>query len=424
MPTQGSSSTFGTLTALGGGYGGSDQSRNYPSNGGSGGGGGGGSTYTSGGTANQPGSNSGGFGNAGGKGGSPGNYGGGGGGAGGAGGNGPGGPGLQYAISGVPTWYAAGGAGYYGVGGSGIGGSSGGGAGAANTGSGGGGGTGGNGGAGGSGIIIVSYPQTYQGGTLTLGGTGQTISVNSTSTLDAYGPGGLITVVGSMTGTGGINIKSSSSTGGVVAFATTAKTYSGATTINSGATLAIINSSIPNSNIVLSGGTLQVQATAPDPGSGGTSSLANGDWIHTFNTAGTTSHSYSFATSAPLNASVLLVAGGGGGAAGWGGGGGAGGLIYSPSFSIGSGTTAVTVGGGGAGGYRSGSTYLPGTGSNSTFGALTALGGGSGGNTGGGWTAVSPSAGGSGGGGGAVNPAALRKRRHSGQCRRYRRQPW
>ena len=175
------------------------------------------------------------------------------------------------------------------------------------------------------------------------------MTLSNTSTLDALGPGGLLAVSGSMTGAGGININSSGTAGGVVAFGGIAKTYSGATTINPGATLVIINSSMPNSNIVLNGGTLRAEATA-DPGSGGTQSSANGDWIHTFNTAGTTSQSYSFATSTPLNAQVLLVAGGGGGAGGYGGGGGAGGLVYSPSFSIGIGTTAGTVGGGGAGG--------------------------------------------------------------------------
>ena len=146
---KGNDSTFGPLTAIGGG-GGGQQSR-YGGSGGSGGGGGGngirggagvlgqgyqgglGAPYTSGGA---------GAGSAGG-----------GGGAGGPGGTPNSGPGLAIAISGTMTTYATGGAGAVGGGSTATGV-----AGAANTGNGGGGGNGTNAGAaGGSGIVIVRY---------------------------------------------------------------------------------------------------------------------------------------------------------------------------------------------------------------------------------------------------------------------------
>ena len=162
----GSSSVFGSLVAVGGGFGGG------AGNGGAGGSGGGGAAFTSGGTGTS------GQGWAGGSGGGE-WAGGGGGGAGGAGVNGggagnigtAGGIGITNSISGTSVWYAAGGGGgtYQGTpgtGGSGIGGDGsatgspeGSGAiagnGAPNTGSGGGGG--GKGGNGGSGIVIVRY---------------------------------------------------------------------------------------------------------------------------------------------------------------------------------------------------------------------------------------------------------------------------
>ena len=187
----GSNSVFGSLTAIGGGYG-------NPGTGGAGGSGGGG-WYTGvlGGTGTPGQGNQGGMG-------SQGPFinentyaGGGGGGAGGAGGNstsiapaiaGSGGNGLQYSISGTPTYYAGGGGGSTttstgsgATGGSGGLGGGGAGSGLVNNpsdgvsgtnGTGGGGGAGGwtgstnfNSGKGGSGIVIVRYPL----GTLTAG---------------------------------------------------------------------------------------------------------------------------------------------------------------------------------------------------------------------------------------------------------------
>ena len=167
----GNNSVLGTLVALGGGGGGDGydpQVSGAPGvvgqAGGSGGGGGGGNAPFDGGAATQPASASGGYGNPGATG--DGSTYGGGGGAGVAGSGNNGGVGLQYAISGVPAYYAGGGGGLGGVGttisamgGGGEGGNnSAGGNGVANTGGGGGGGWGATGGSGGSGIVILQYP--------------------------------------------------------------------------------------------------------------------------------------------------------------------------------------------------------------------------------------------------------------------------
>ncbi len=163
--------------------------------------------------------------------------GGGGGGAGAAGGagtesgpGGNGGNGLQYSLSGSPAWYAGGGAGFgYQQEGA-LGGLGGGGnqsqAATPNTGGGG----GGYAGSGGSGIVIVSYPRASLAPVTTLSGP---ITLAATSTLDAVGSGGHITVNSSMTGAGGITIASSSDAGGIVTIAAV-QNYDGPTVIASG----------------------------------------------------------------------------------------------------------------------------------------------------------------------------------------------
>lgn len=208
LPTAGSNSVFGSLTAIGGGYGGSE---NAPQNGGSGGCGGGGSGYGVS-TATTGGAGTAGQGYPGG--GKPAAHygsGAGGGGAGGRGGDcqwgagtaadigtaGGGGPGVNYSISGTPTWYGGGGGGGYwgadltkfgagGIGGGGNGGSGSGAgsnvaatAGTASTGGGGGGSRGEGsitrtGAAGGSGVVIIKYETADDSSALT-----GSISVNS-----------------------------------------------------------------------------------------------------------------------------------------------------------------------------------------------------------------------------------------------------
>ena len=88
---------------------------------------------------------------------------------------------------------------------------------------------------------------------------------------------------------------------------------------------------------------------------------------------------------------VLVVAGGGGGGMDMGGGGGGGGVIYSPSYTITSGSVInVTVGNGGTGAPAAGTNGQPGghqytisasKGGNSVFGSITASGGGYGGSS-------------------------------------------
>jgi autotransporter-associated beta strand protein len=102
---------------------------------------------------------------------------------------------------------------------------------------GGGGGAGGGagrvGGAGGAGSVAIQYAynNNVAAGNLTLSGG---ITLSSTSTLDAVRSGGLVDVTtNGITGTGGINIASSASSGGVVRFSAT-NDYTGATTISTG----------------------------------------------------------------------------------------------------------------------------------------------------------------------------------------------
>ncbi len=215
----GSNSTFGAITALGGGGGSGNNEQGQP------GGSGGGSRGNPGGVATQPGSASGGFGNRGGNfPGSPGGTGAsGGGGAGGAGedlpGNGgqasDGGVGLQYSITGTPTFYAGGGGGgnanndpLQGAGGLGGGGNGGNDStppvpGSPNTGGGGGGGNDAvAGAAGGSGIVIVRYTVP----TLTIT---QQPSINATTTVPFAQQPVIRLLNGAGTGVSGVNVTAS-----------------------------------------------------------------------------------------------------------------------------------------------------------------------------------------------------------------------
>lgn len=207
----GQNSLFGVIAAIGGGGGGgsdvpSPPTYNYGLSGGSGGGSGtnGSGFVTSGqGTVNQ--GNAGGFGNSDAA---SWRHGGGGGGAGTigfnvisgtSGGYGNGGAGIASAINGTVTSYAGGGGGGAYVGARGIGGVGGGGnggesgsgfaatAGTANTGGGGGGGGGASGAAGGSGIVILSYPDTYAAAASTSNATVTTSGSGSISFVRASG---------------------------------------------------------------------------------------------------------------------------------------------------------------------------------------------------------------------------------------------
>jgi hypothetical protein len=189
----GSNSVFGSITAIGGGYGSPGDSNSTWMNAGSGGSGGGGGS-DGGSSTGAGGSGTTGQGNAGGTGGTDGvstRGGGGGGGAGGVGGNriagvgGNGGAGTASSITGTSVTRGGGGAGAGNTTNgtaTGGGGSAPSGAGTANTGGGGGGASNSSGGAGGSGIVVVRYPgsQRGTGGTVTSSG-GYTIHTFTSS---------------------------------------------------------------------------------------------------------------------------------------------------------------------------------------------------------------------------------------------------
>ncbi len=109
------------------------------------------------------------------------------------------------------------------------------------------------------------------------------------------------------------------------------------------------------------------------------------------------SRSFSFISRYAINVEALVVAGGGAGSGFGGGGGGAGGLVYSSSYGLNSGTFTVSVG---LGGTNNGNT-TGGNGGNSVLATITALGGGASG-----WDGLQNGiAGGSGGGAGTYGSA-------------------
>ena len=165
--------------------------------------------------------------------------------------------------------------------------------------------------------------------------------------------------------------------------------YTGATTVNAGATLSLAQAT--NSNTLnLNGGTI-INGNSTNQGSGGTITVTGGNVFHVFNTVG--SFSLSLGTWNIATANVLVVAGGGGGGGDTGGGGGAGGVIYQSISNL-SGTTTGAVGNGGSGG----TSQFGANGGDSVFGSLTTAKGGGGGGSNYGSTSKG-SDGGSGGGG-------------------------
>jgi uncharacterized protein YjdB len=356
----GANSVFGSLTAIGGGGGGSYNSTTGFSTGGSGGGIGGGigSSAISG-TAGQ--------GNSGGISSGNGNNGAGGGGAGSAGGNavsgtsGAGGTGLAYSISGTSVFYGGGGGGgtRNGFGSGGNGGNGGGGAGSAtstgiagtaNTGGGGGGGawTGSShgGGNGGSGIVIIRY-QSY---TITADGVW---SSSNTGVATVNPTTGVVTGVSA----GSCNIIYTAGLNGCSAVL---------------ATIPFTVSAAPAA--VCIGGTAAGWFNYQPNATGGTESSAGGFRTHRFTANGT----FTVPSGFNRNVEVLVVAGGGGGGSNMGGGGGGGGVVYQNNFSVTPGTMAVTVGLGGSGAPSGASMPRGSNGGNSTFGSITAIGGGGG----------------------------------------------
>lgn len=147
-------------------------------------------------------------------------------------------------------------------------------------------------------------------------------------------------------------------------------------------------SSLP-SGVTLNSSTGVISGTLPDISSDTTYTFT----VNATDGVDTISRSFSITSLAGTTVEYLVVAGGGAGSPFGGGGGGAGGLVYSPSYFVRTGTYNITVGAGGT----SNANATGGSGGNSTFGSLvTALGGG-----GSGWDGVPNGVdGGSGGGAG------------------------
>jgi fumarate reductase subunit D len=366
----GANSVFGTLTAIGGGYGGT-----YCGSGGNGGSGGApgrdcgsGGTATSGqgyqGTAN----------------------GGGGGGAGAASSTVNGGNGLQYSISGVATYYAGGGGGTQLANPGGSGGLGGGGAGrnshdypgngtagTANTGGGGGGaGVGYYSGAGGSGVVIIRYLSAMAAPvvpgvptSLVASGDDSQISLSWTAPGDTGGSAITDYVVE-------YKLSSEPTTWSTFADGTSTNTTAIVTGLTNGLSYDFRVSAV---NTVGQGSASDTATGIPfvSCATGGTITSSGSYIIHTFTSSGT------FTANSNCNTvEVLVVAGGGGGGAAYGGGGGAGGLIYNSSFAISAQAYTVTVGAGGAGAPAVSGANVGTNGSNSVFSTLTATGGGGG----------------------------------------------
>jgi hypothetical protein len=406
--TNGANSVFSNLTALGGGRGGAA----YVHNPGTNGSGGGAGSCIANGTAQTGQSGTPGQGSNGGISSTTQNTGaGGGGGAGTVGTNGTatkggdGGAGISVSISGSDVIYGGGGGGAnWGGGADGSGGAGGGGD-AANPGrpgrtnSGGGGGGGGinpvaAGGVGGSGIVIVRYVLPLEAKASSATAIGSTKAIlngslggdgNDTNTTVAfcwgYSDGG----TGSTSSWSNVILMGTNWSRGQIFSNTLTGLSSGS---NHTYRCYATNSTGEDWSDLISFTPSAINATG-----GNSTNTLDGYTIHTFTTSGT------FSVTSAGYVDVLVVAGGGGGGGYIGGGGGAGGLIYTQSFSVATGTNiTVTVGAGGAGGANATTTGFGGAGSNSVFATVTASGGGRGGAN---YVNNNTGSGGSGGGAGS-----------------------
>jgi hypothetical protein len=367
--TNGSNSTFNSVTAIGGG--GAASTGGSASSGGSGGGGSYLNIAGAAGTSGQ--GNSGGTGNTNG-------FGSGGGGAGAAGANqtssgpGAGGTGLASSISGTSTYYAGGGGGGGDGGGSpnvGAGGLGGGGSGSvsvagvsgtANTGGGGGGTYTGNGGQGGSGIVIISYPapQKFGGGIVTTSGSNVIHTFNTSGTLTPLSSLTASYLIVAGGGAGGCDRGGGGGAGGLLQGSgmviDTNSIY--LVTVGAGATGVANQSTIvsgSNSSFSLvstvaiggGGGAPSASINGASGGSGGGGNQANGT-----GGAGTSGQGNAGGAGGPLSSPYAGGGGGGAGTTGTAGnqstGGGAGGAGLASSIS---GTSTYYAGGGGGGAY-------------------------------------------------------------------------
>ena len=379
--TNGDNSTFGTLTAIGGGAGGLSPNTMGNANGVAGGSGGGASGYNN--DAVAAGTHTGGAGTSGQgyRGGNQGNayYSGGGGGAG-----GPGADGNNKASGGIGFYSNILGTGYYWGGG-------GGGAGYNITG-----GDGGLGGGGGGGAGI-----TFGGPGFNNGNPGGGGCIGCQANVPG-GDGGANTGGG---GGGGSHYWSTNKGGdggsGIVIVKVSPLSFTKDTTLKMegvGSQKVTISSPVNDQNTTSiwhldeTGNTITSTTTIPFA-TGGVITYVNGYTLHTFYSSG------NFTVNGSGYADVLIVGGGGGGGSDMGGGGGGGGVIYKQNYAFTPAVLSVTVGNGGPG-APTGVGQVAGTnGGSSSFLGFTALGGGGGGSEYN--TAAAPAHNGSSGGGSA-----------------------
>ena len=295
--------------------------------------------------------------------------------------------------------------------------------------------------------INVNTIETHSGSTLTIGKSGDTVSLGSGASASGFSKDGAITWDSSIktantsitTGTGffvdttsaaiTITLPASPSVGNIVGIKDYAGTFgtNNLTIARNGSNIqGIANDSLISTNrasVVLvyadatRGWLYTVESNVANlelptfiQATGGTITTSGNYKIHTFTSSGTfTVSALGNSAGGPNNVDYMVVAGGGGGGKNQGGGGGAGGFresvpspadwSASPLANPGNALPVsvqgypVTVGSGGNGGNPG----VGGAGSNSVFSTITSAGGGLGGS----WPALDGGAGGSGGGGGS-----------------------
>jgi hypothetical protein len=244
-------------------------------------------------------------------------------------------------------------------------------------------------------LLKVNQIASYSGNTLTIGTTGDTVTLAAGSSVSGFGFDGVVWTSNIVTSA----LTVSANTGYFVNTSSAAITVTLPASASNGDQLIFTdyNRTFATNNLTLNQNSLKFQGnTSPNPvysTDGQTVQLVYADstqgWIPT------SDDDVTFETPQPYSVDFLVIAGGGGGA--YVGGGGAGGYRTSTQSVSGGTVITITVGDGGAGGQLS----IQGTsGSNSSISGsglttITSAGGGGGGNTG-----NAGSNGGSGGGGG------------------------